>query len=113
MKRIALVVAAVVFSLGLAAWSLRVQPAGATAAAPLPADIVYPNAEVGDTTFSHAKHGERNPNCGDCHPDPFEMKKSETMPMADMYVGKSCGKCHKAEGPGFDAKECAKCHIKK
>ena len=112
MKRVALIGAGAFLSLGLAAWSLDGQQARASAAVPSPADIVYVNAEVGNTTFSHASHGGRNPNCGDCHPDPFEMKKSETLPMADMYVGKSCGKCHKTEGPGFDAKECAKCHIK-
>lgn len=81
----------------------------------VPADIVYPNQMLGDTTFKHSTHSaDAGIQCTECHTAIFPMKAKETkITMADMNAGKNCGTCHKAGGKAFAATECAKCHIKK
>ncbi len=79
-----------------------------------PADIVFENAMLGNTTFKHSTHTEAAKlQCTDCHPDVFPMKVKEVLiTMADMNAGKNCGTCHKEGGKAFAATECVKCHIK-
>lgn len=90
----------------------------AVAVAQAPADIVYPNAAVGNTTFSHSLHSDgKGMACTDCHTAIFQMaKNSAKITMADMNAdmnaGKYCGTCHKAGGKAFAATDCAKCHKK-
>ncbi len=44
--------------------------------------------------FSHKDHTPWL-SCTDCHPAPFKMGAgADKMKMADLYVGKYCGKCH-------------------
>jgi c(7)-type cytochrome triheme protein len=71
---------------------------------------------LGAVTFSHKAHvTDKGLACGECHPDPFGMKKGGMkLVMADMYQGKTCGKCHKTGSSSFDAQaNCTRCHIKK
>lgn len=81
-------------------------------------DVVYENAAVGNTTFSHDFHTGKGLACTDCHTDPFQMKKGATkITMADINAGKQCGKCHNGskEVGGtkvFAASDCARCHKK-
>lgn len=84
----------------------------AVAIAQTPADIVYPNAAVGNTTFKHSTHGGKLA-CTECHTAIFQMAKNTTkITMAEMNAGKNCGTCHKAGGKAFAATDCARCHKK-
>lgn len=79
----------------------------------VPADIVYPNAMLGNTTFSHSTHvTDHKLACAECHPTLFGMTKGAKITMADMNAGKNCGACHKAGAKAFPATDCAKCHKK-
>lgn len=76
-------------------------------------DIVFANAAMGNTTFSHDFHTGKGLACTDCHTDPFAMAKGTAkITMADINGGKFCGKCHAAGGKAFAATDCAKCHKK-
>ncbi len=76
----------------------------------VPADLCYecPN---GNVTLSHAKHAASHPDCADCHPQPFEMKKTD---MGFELGHASCAKCHSADGEAFDVlapDKCTVCHV--
>ena len=85
----------------------------ASAVAQAPADIVYANAAIGNTTFSHAAHTDgKGLACTDCHTAIFQMAKNATkITMADMNAGKNCGTCHNGT-KAFAATDCARCHKK-
>ncbi len=89
-----------------------VTAAGVALAQGAPADFVYENAAMGNTTFSHSTHIAKGKGCPDCHTDPFQMKKGATkITMAEINAGKQCGKCHNGTD-AFAATDCAKCHKK-
>jgi c(7)-type cytochrome triheme protein len=99
---------AVTILLGIAVW---------TAVLAVEGDIVMKRQQGMDETgtppavFPHWIHRIRY-KCYACHPEPFVMKVgANTMDMASMMAGESCGACHDgntAWGISFDT--CASCH---
>lgn len=106
------VIATVVLSLGAAPVL--------SAEIPVPPDFSYedtkPQAPV---PFSHKFHvTEKKLQCPECHTKVFQMKKmaaSKDMTMAKLNGGEFCGNCHngKKAFSTKEAKDCAKCHVKK
>ena len=77
-------------------------------------------SKLGNVTFDHAKHLEReNADCSTCHPklfpqsrDPINFKKGMHKPAEAQKA--SCASCHVAGGRSFASKDnCKKCHVKK
>ncbi|MBF0501287.1 MAG: hypothetical protein HQM09_14200 [Candidatus Riflebacteria bacterium] len=69
----------------------------------------------GPVDFSHTAHVDSfKKTCNECHSNnnPFPMQYSVgNFTMADMYTGKSCGKCHTGKvGEGFSLTMCNRCH---
>lgn len=83
--------------------------------------LVY-KSKMGDVTFDHWKHQEREAKTGDCktcHPKLFPEKKTDNLnykagmhrPAETKQI--SCGFCHRAGGKSFESKgNCNKCHVK-
>ncbi|MDH4163886.1 MAG: cytochrome C [Nitrospirota bacterium] len=75
----------------------------------LAADTVTLKAKMGDVTFNHKAHGERE-TCKACH---------ATEPPAKFAIGgkdaahKMCGGCHTTKKAGPQANKCMDCHKKK
>lgn len=93
-----------------------------TAFAQVPPDFTYQNTKPSaPVTFSHKFHvTEKKLGCPGCHMKPklFDMKKfaaSSKMKMSNLNQGQYCGACHngKKAFATKDAKNCAKCHVKK
>lgn len=61
-----------------------------------------------DVVFPHKQHSELF-DCAQCHPAIFS-KKSNTMSMAAIFNGQSCGVCHGKVA--FPVSDCARCHAK-
>ncbi len=84
-----------------------------------PEKLVF-KATMGNVTFLHAKHVEREKNdCKVCHPVLFQQ--SATAPLnwkGNMHKTAeakkaSCGFCHRPGGPAFAVTgNCTKCHVK-
>ncbi len=72
--------------------------------------IEFAGGGAGKVVFTGDAH--KAAKCNECHPALFKMKKgADTIKMADINAGKSCGTCHNGT-KAFAAKECAKCHKK-
>lgn len=106
------IVAAVILWLGA--------PPVLSAEIPVPPDISYEDTKPLDpVSFSHKLHvTEKKAQCPDCHTKVFQMKKmaaSKDMTMAKLNAGEFCGNCHDAKKAFStkEAKDCAKCHVKK
>lgn len=106
----------IMFSL-LSLWAGKQQ-----AFAQVPPDILLEDTKPQPpVTFSHKSHAtEKKIQCPDCHMNPklFEMKKGAAkgkMKMAALNKGESCGSCHNGTKAFAtkEAKDCAKCHVKK
>jgi len=87
---------------------------------PVPPDFSYEETKpLGAVSFSHKFHvTEKKLQCPDCHTKVFQMKKmaaSKDMTMAKLNAGEFCGNCHDAKKAFStkEAKDCAKCHVKK
>ena len=87
---------------------------------PVPPDFSYEDTKPLDPVpFSHKLHvTEKKLGCPDCHTKPFQMKKmaaSKDMTMAKLNGGEFCGNCHNSKKAFStkEAKDCAKCHVKK
>ena len=93
----------------------------ATAADKPPEKLVFAT-KMGNVTFQHAKHIEREKNdCTVCHPKLFQQSSKAPLNFkAAMHktaeAGKtSCGACHNAGGAAFSTTgNCTnnKCHVK-
>lgn len=64
---------------------------------------------IAPAVFSHDAHGAWL-DCGDCHPDLFNVKKKATKHFNMRYnlEGKFCGACHLAVA--FPMDDCVRCH---
>lgn len=87
---------------------------------PIPKDFSYEDTKPSTPVpFSHKLHvTEKKAGCPECHTKPFQMKAkaaSADMTMKALNAGEFCGKCHdgKKAFSTKDAKDCAKCHVKK
>ena len=86
-----------------------------------PTKLVFA-AKNGSVTYDHTAHAKREKNeCKTCHPAPWPQDaKAPLNWKAAMHKTAetnktSCGFCHRAGGPAFEAKgNCAnsKCHVK-
>ena len=84
-----------------------------------PEKLVFPT-KMGNVTFQHAKHVEREKgDCKVCHDKlwpqsakaPLNFKAGMHKPAEANHT--SCGACHSPQGPAFaTAGNCAKCHVK-
>ena len=92
---------------------------GAAASEKVPDKLVF-ESKLGNVTFDHAKHVEReNAACTACHPkpfpqsrDPINFKKGMHKPAEAQKA--SCASCHVAGGKSFASKgNCKKCHVRK
>lgn len=100
MKRLALVIAVLLFSTYVFA-----KVGGG--------DILFKVA-FGDVMFNHEKHVEMGFLCKACHPEPYLTKdKHKKVTMAEMNKGKSCGKCHNGKEAFTTKGNCKTCHVKK
>jgi c(7)-type cytochrome triheme protein len=83
--------------------------------------LVFKSA-MGNVTFEHAKHAEREKgDCKVCHDKLFQQ--NATAPLnykANMHktaeaAKTACAACHVAGGKSFESKapNCQKCHVKK
>lgn len=102
MKRVLIVVCALVALFAFASVALAVAP-GKT--------VNYADGKEGKVIFDGKKHADAKLTCKDCHPAPFAMKKAAKITQADHVAGKFCGKCHDGK-KAFDQKDCTKCHKK-
>lgn len=89
---------------------------------PVPPDFSYEDTKpLEPVPFKHKFHvTEKKIQCPDCHAKPklFEMKKlvaSKQMTMKALNAGEFCGNCHdgKKAFSTKEAKDCARCHVKK
>jgi c(7)-type cytochrome triheme protein len=87
---------------------------------PVPQDFSYEETKPLDPVpFSHKFHvTEKKLQCPECHTKVFQMKSkaaSPEMTMTKLNAGEFCGKCHdgKKAFATKEAKDCARCHIKK
>ena len=87
---------------------------------PVPPDFSYGEKNpLGAVPFSHKFHvTEKKLQCPDCHTKVFQMKKmaaAAQLKMAKLNEGEFCGKCHDGTKAFAtkDAKDCARCHVKK
>jgi c(7)-type cytochrome triheme protein len=73
---------------------------------------------MGNVTFLHAKHQEREKDCKACHDKLFPQSKAPLNFKAGMHKvaekkKSSCAGCHVAGGKAFESKgNCNKCHVK-
>jgi c(7)-type cytochrome triheme protein len=113
-------IAATVLVLAIVGFWLVSSPV--TGQVPIPPDFSYEETKPLDPVpFSHKFHvSEKKLQCPECHIKPkiFEMKKlvaSPKMKMANLNEGEFCGTCHngKRSFATKDAKNCARCHVKK
>lgn len=111
-------VAALGLLMGVGAWLFT--GAALSQQVPVPPDFSYEETKpLGPVPFSHKVHvTDKKVQCPECHVKPFQMKKlaaSKDMTMAKLNEGQFCGACHngKRAFSTKDAKECAKCHVKK
>ncbi len=86
-----------------------------------PAKLTFPT-KMGAVTFDHAAHLKREKNdCKVCHDKlfqqdakaPLNFKPGMHKPAEAKKI--SCGACHHAGGPAFQATlpaNCSKCHVK-
>jgi c(7)-type cytochrome triheme protein len=89
-----------------------------TAADKGPEKIVF-KSKMGNVTFDHAKHQEREKgDCKVCHPKLFPQSKAPINFGKGMHkpaeaAKTSCAGCHVAGGQAFATKgNCNKCHVK-
>ncbi len=59
--------------------------------------------------FPHWVH-RVNFECKACHPALFEMKKTGSIGMAEIFGGNLCGKCHNGTTAFNAAESCDRCH---
>jgi len=83
-----------------------------------PEKLVFKSA-LGNVTFDHAKHVEREKgDCKVCHDKLFPQSTAPLNFKADMHKTAeakkvSCAACHVAKGKAFESKaNCQKCHVK-
>ena len=85
-----------------------------------PAKVVF-TATMGNVTFDHAKHLEREKGvCTGCHDALFPQSKAPINFKSGMHKPAeakkaSCAACHVAGGKAFQASlpaNCKKCHVK-
>ncbi len=83
-----------------------------------PEKIVF-TSKMGNVTFQHAKHIEREKaNCKTCHEQLFPQSDAPLNYKANMHKTAeasktACAACHVAGGKSFETKgNCAKCHVK-
>ena len=69
---------------------------------------------AGNIPFSHENHlNKLNNNCSACHNTIFHITKTnnQSVTMAEMAKGKSCGACHNKENPKTPQLDnCSSCH---
>jgi len=83
-----------------------------------PDKLVFKSA-LGNVTFDHAKHVEREKaDCKVCHNKVFPQSTAPLDFKANMHKTAeakkaSCAACHVAAGKAFESKaNCQKCHVK-
>lgn len=83
-----------------------------------PESIVF-DSKMGNVTFNHAKHIEREAKkCETCHDKLFPQSRAPINFKAGMHKPaeakkESCAGCHVAGGKAFESKgNCNKCHVK-
>ncbi len=77
-------------------------------------------SKMGNVTFLHAKHVEREKaDCKVCHPKLFQQSAKAPLNFkTNMHktaeaAKTACAACHVAGGTAFEAKgNCQKCHVK-
>ena len=83
-----------------------------------PAKLTF-EAKMGNVTFDHAKHSEREKgDCKVCHDKLWPQSKAPLNWKAGMHktaeaAHTSCGFCHHPAGQAFGVTgNCKKCHVK-
>ncbi len=83
-----------------------------------PETIVF-EAKMGNVTFNHAKHIEREKGkCETCHDKLFPQSRAplnfkKAMHKPAEAAKESCAACHVAGGKAFESKgNCKTCHVK-
>ncbi|WKZ31716.1 MAG: cytochrome c3 family protein [Thermodesulfobacteriota bacterium] len=66
-------------------------------------------AGMAPVIFPHWVH-RINFECKACHPAPFEMKKTGSIGMTEIFGGGLCGKCHNGTTAFSAAEDCERCH---
>ena len=87
-------------------------------AASAPDKLVF-ESKMGNVTFDHAKHGEREKGeCTTCHDKLFPQSREPLNFKTGMHKPaeakkESCGGCHHDGGKAFATKgNCNNCHVK-
>lgn len=85
-----------------------------------PETIEFESKMLGNVTFNHVKHIEREGNdCTVCHDKLFPQSREPINFKAGMHKPaeakkESCAACHVAGGKAFETKgNCKNCHVKK
>lgn len=74
-------------------------------------DVAYKVAGTGNTVFSHKFHLEvTGGDCKACHNGKVVNPKLQSVTMAEMEKGKSCGACHDSKSAFTVAGNCNRCH---
>lgn len=83
-----------------------------------PAELVF-ESKLGNVTFTHAKHIEREKNkCETCHDSLFPQSREPINFGKGMHkpaeaAKTSCAACHHEGGKAFASKgQCKTCHVK-
>ena len=84
-----------------------------------PEQLVF-ESKLGNVTFQHTKHVEREgAECSTCHDTLFPQSRAPINFKKGMHKPaeakkESCAACHVAEGKAFESKgNCRTCHVKK
>jgi c(7)-type cytochrome triheme protein len=75
-------------------------------------DISFIPMNAKRVVFSHDFHvKDLGHTCQSCHPHLYiTKKKDQSVTMAEMNVGKSCGACHNGNTAFTTKGHCSKCH---
>jgi len=69
--------------------------------------VSWKSKKIGKVAFDHQKH-LKGRTCFSCHDSLFPMQ-SQSLTMAPMFAGKSCGTCHNGK-KAFSVGDCNRCH---
>lgn len=101
MKRVGIMIAAVVLAAGLAGRALAVPPGLA---------IEFDGKGEGKVAFEGAKHTGKGMHCSNCHMDIFYVSRNSQITRADHKRKVACFTCHDGERAFAARKNCERCH---
>ena len=102
MKRVRIVSAALILTVGLA---------GVARAVPPVLTLEFDGNGEGKVIFSGATHSPGAPHCADCHMALFDVSRSSQITRADHRRQQFCFACHDGKQAFAARGHCDRCHV--